>query len=69
MSSGTKIATGTGPTRRRLTEAEAQAGCLPEVMTKAEWTAAFAASLAEQARAERLTEDWYQTLHFAWRSP
>ena len=62
MSSGTKIATGTGAARRRLTEAEAQAGCLPERMTASEWEYAFAGSLSEQMRAERTTKDWIGTL-------
>lgn len=39
MTSGDRIQTGTGATRRRLTEAEAMAGGLPERMTAAEWRA------------------------------
>lgn len=37
MKSGDRIATGTGEARRRLTEAEAHAGGLPERMTAQEW--------------------------------
>ena len=44
LTSGQRLATGTGASRRRLTEAEAQAGCLPERMTAAEWTAAHVAT-------------------------
>ena len=55
MSSGTKIATGTGAARRRLTEAEAQAGCLPERMTAAEWTAAHVASMVAYGEAVERT--------------
>ena len=35
--SGDRIATGTGPNRRRLTLEEAEAGGLPEPMTREEW--------------------------------
>ena len=67
MTSGQRLATGTGAARRRLTEAEAQAGCLPELMTKAEWEYAFAGSLAEQVRAVSKTDDWYHALHGSFR--
>jgi hypothetical protein len=36
--SGDPIATGTGEDRRRLTLEEAEAGGLPEPMTREEWT-------------------------------
>lgn len=35
----THAPTGTGPQRRRLTDAEAQAGIAPEPFTRAEWAA------------------------------
>lgn len=37
MTSGDRIDTGTGETRRRLTEAEAHAGGLPARFTAKEW--------------------------------
>lgn len=37
--SGDRIATGTGANRRRLTLEEAEAGGLPEPMTREEWDA------------------------------
>ena len=36
--SGDRIPTGTGANRRRLTREEAEAGGLPEPMTREEWT-------------------------------
>lgn len=39
MTSGDRILTGTGAARRRLTEAEAMAGGLPERFTVGEWDA------------------------------
>lgn len=37
LRSGERLATGTGAARRRLTLEEAEAGCLPEPFTRAEW--------------------------------
>jgi len=48
--SGDRIATGTGPDRRRLTQAEAEAGGLPEPFTKDEWAAMAQASRGEPSR-------------------
>ena len=42
--SGDRIATGTGASRRRLTLEEAEAGGLPEPMTREEWNAMYAES-------------------------
>ena len=42
--SGDRIATGTGGNRRRLTLEEAEAGGLPEPMTREEWRAMWRAS-------------------------
>lgn len=42
--SGQRVATGTGANRRRLTLEEAEAGALPEPMTREEWAAMAAAS-------------------------
>jgi hypothetical protein len=42
--SGDRIPTGTGAARRRLTREEAEAGGLPEPMTKEEWAAMYEAS-------------------------
>lgn len=42
--SGDRIATGTGANRRRLTLEEAEAGALPEPMTREEWRAMWRAS-------------------------
>ena len=42
--SGDRIATGTGVNRRRLTLEEAEAGGLPEPMTRGEWDAMCEAS-------------------------
>ena len=42
--SGDRIATGTGASRRRLTLEEAEAGGLPEPMTREEWQAMCQAS-------------------------
>ncbi len=42
--SGDRIATGTGANRRRLTLEEAEAGGLPEPMTREEWRAMWRAS-------------------------
>ena len=42
--SGDRIATGTGAARRRLTQAEAEAGGLPERFTAEEWQAMALAS-------------------------
>ena len=39
--SGDRIATGTGAARRRLTLEEAEAGGLPEPMTREEWYAMY----------------------------
>jgi hypothetical protein len=44
MKSGDRVATGTGDDRRPLTLAEAEAGGLPEPMTKDEWAAMHRAS-------------------------
>ncbi len=44
--SGDRIPTGTGANRRRLTREEAEAGGLPEPMTKEEWAAMYHASRA-----------------------
>ena len=44
--SGDRIATGTGPYRRPLTLAEAEAGGLPEPMTREEWDAMYRYSRA-----------------------
>jgi len=44
IKSGDRIPTGTGPNRRRLTLEEAEAGGLPEPMTKEEWHAMFRTS-------------------------
>jgi hypothetical protein len=44
LRSGDRIMTGTGANRRRLTTAEAEAGALPELMTKDEWDAMHTAS-------------------------
>ena len=43
--SGDRIPTGTGPDRRRLTLAEAEAGGLPEPFTRDEWDAMYYTSL------------------------
>ena len=42
--SGDRIATGTGASRRRLTLEEAEAGGLPEPMTREEWQAMYGES-------------------------
>jgi hypothetical protein len=42
--SGDRIPTGTGAARRRLTREEAEAGGLPEPMTREEWAAMYRAS-------------------------
>lgn len=42
--SGDRIATGTGLSRRRLTLEEAEAGGLPEPMTREEWDAMYQTS-------------------------
>lgn len=42
--SGDRVATGTGANRRRLTLEEAEAGGLPEPMTREEWAAMYYAS-------------------------
>ena len=42
--SGDRIATGTGASRRRLTLEEAEAGGLPEPMTREEWNMMYAES-------------------------
>lgn len=44
--SGDRIATGTGANRRRLTLEEAEAGGLPEPMTREEWDAMYRYSRA-----------------------
>ena len=44
--SGDRIATGTGGNRRRLTLEEAEAGGLPEPMTREEWDAMHRTSRA-----------------------
>lgn len=43
--SGERIPTGTGAARRRLTLAEAEAGGLPEPMTREEWVNMYHASM------------------------
>lgn len=48
--SGDRIPTGTGATRRRLTLAEAEAGGLPEPMTREEWRAMADASRRDHER-------------------
>ena len=51
--------TGTGPTRRRLTEAEAQAGIPPAPFTREEWDKMHVASAAETtAKHYRLALAW-----------
>jgi hypothetical protein len=50
MKSGDRIPTGTGVTRRRLTREEAEAGGLPEPMTREEWAAMAAASRHDHER-------------------
>jgi hypothetical protein len=42
--SGDRIPTGTGTARRRLTREEAEAGGLPEPMTREEWRLMYEAS-------------------------
>ena len=49
MNSGDRVDTGTGDARRPLTLAEAEAGGLPEPMTKDEWTAMHRASTGTEA--------------------
>jgi hypothetical protein len=49
MKSGDRVATGTGDARRPLTLAEAEAGGLPERMTKDEWAAMHRASAGTEA--------------------
>jgi hypothetical protein len=49
MKSGDRVATGTGDARRPLTLAEAEAGGLPERMTKDEWAAMHRASTGTEA--------------------
>lgn len=48
--SGERLATGTGAARRRLTLEEAEAGCLPEPFTRAEWAAMAATCQAYHDR-------------------
>ncbi len=48
--SGDRIPTGTGANRRRLTREEAEAGGLPEPMTREEWAAMAAASRHDHER-------------------
>jgi hypothetical protein len=48
--SGDRIPTGTGAARRRLTLAEAEAGGLPEPMTREEWRAMAEASRHDHER-------------------
>lgn len=48
--SGDRIPTGTGASRRRLTLAEAEAGGLPEPMTREEWRAMAEASRHDHER-------------------
>ena len=49
--SGDRIATGTGRDRRRLTLEEAEAGGLPEPMTRHEWDAMYQTSRYAHNRA------------------
>jgi len=49
MKSGDRVDTGTGDARRPLTLAEAEAGGLPERMTKDEWAAMHRASTGTEA--------------------
>lgn len=42
--SGDRIPTGTGAARRRLTQAEAEAGGVPEPFTDVEWAAMYGTS-------------------------
>ena len=53
--SGDRIATGTGANRRRLTLEEAEAGGLPEPMTREEWRAMWRASRQLHNEAHRAT--------------
>jgi hypothetical protein len=50
MRSGDRVATGTGDARRPLTLAEAEAGGLPEPLTKDEWSAMHRASTGTKAK-------------------
>lgn len=58
--SGDRIATGTGAARRRLTVAEAEAGGLPERMTRAEWDAMADASRAYHNRLLAEGASWWR---------
>jgi len=49
MKSGDRVDTGTGDERRPLTLAEAEAGGLPEPLTKSEWAAMHRASTGTEA--------------------
>lgn len=49
MNSGDRVDTGTGDARRPLTLAEAEAGGLPEPLTKSEWSAMHRASTGTEA--------------------
>lgn len=53
IKSGDRIATGTGANRRRLTEAEAMAGGLPDPMTKEEWRLLHDAAVLQEEYAMR----------------
>jgi hypothetical protein len=55
--SGDRIATGTGASRRRLTDEEALAGGLPDPLTQAEWQALHDAALIEEGEALQRTFD------------
>jgi hypothetical protein len=57
MKSGDRIATGTGASRRRLTEEEAMAGGLPDLMTREEWQAMHNRSLIAEGDANERTFD------------
>lgn len=52
-----RLATGTGPARRRLTLAETTAGALPEPMTADEWRAMWRTSALYRPRPHPFTED------------
>jgi hypothetical protein len=61
--SGDRIPTSTGANRRRLTRDEAEAGGLPEPMTREEWAAMAAASRHDHDRHVFLAVQ----RHSAWR--